>query len=231
MKLLTVATLAAGLAFAGAASASTNLLTNGSFEANGGSFSGWTLSGPTGDTTPAVVIPYNSSNPYPTGAFGEPIPAPSGPSHSPDAAGTHAAYFVSDFASETLSQTIHLNAGTYTIGFSVYAPQNGLNNPVDATFTGTVAGQTLTSGLVSALQPTTWTNFTQTIQIATAGDYTTSFAFQTDGFPAKDIVVDRAFITTGAVPEPATWAMMIMGFGSLGVAMRNQRRRLVPVAA
>jgi len=30
--------------------------------------------------------------------------------------------------------------------------------------------------------------------------------------------------TEGAVPEPATWAMMLVGFGGLGLAMRRQRR-------
>jgi hypothetical protein len=29
-----------------------------------------------------------------------------------------------------------------------------------------------------------------------------------------------------AVPEPATWAMMIMGFGAMGALMRSNRRRL-----
>ena len=28
----------------------------------------------------------------------------------------------------------------------------------------------------------------------------------------------------GAVPEPATWLMMIMGFGMMGVAVRVRRR-------
>ena len=31
---------------------------------------------------------------------------------------------------------------------------------------------------------------------------------------------------TPAVPEPATWAMMLVGFGGLGVAIRYRRRRL-----
>ena len=31
---------------------------------------------------------------------------------------------------------------------------------------------------------------------------------------------------TGGVPEPATWAMMLMGFGGLGAALRSARRRL-----
>ena len=34
----------------------------------------------------------------------------------------------------------------------------------------------------------------------------------------------------GAVPEPATWAMMILGFGAAGAAMRNNRRRQAALA-
>ena len=33
-------------------------------------------------------------------------------------------------------------------------------------------------------------------------------------------------LDTGAVPEPATWAMMIIGFGAVGSAMRFRRRAL-----
>ncbi|MEO6248896.1 MAG: PEPxxWA-CTERM sorting domain-containing protein [Sphingomicrobium sp.] len=32
------------------------------------------------------------------------------------------------------------------------------------------------------------------------------------------------FSGTGAVPEPATWAMMLLGFGAMGVSMRRRRR-------
>jgi len=35
---------------------------------------------------------------------------------------------------------------------------------------------------------------------------------------------------TGGVPEPAAWAMMLMGFGGLGAAMRGARRRQVLTA-
>jgi len=36
------------------------------------------------------------------------------------------------------------------------------------------------------------------------------------------------YTPTAAVPEPATWAMMLLGFGAIGVSMR--RRRRVPLA-
>lgn len=33
-----------------------------------------------------------------------------------------------------------------------------------------------------------------------------------------------ASATTGAVPEPTTWAMMLIGFGGMGVALRRRRK-------
>lgn len=35
---------------------------------------------------------------------------------------------------------------------------------------------------------------------------------------------------TGPVPEPATWAMMLMGFGAIGYALRRNRRRSILLA-
>ena len=38
-------------------------------------------------------------------------------------------------------------------------------------------------------------------------------------------------VGVSAVPEPATWAMMIIGFGSVGAMVRNTRRRSLRLAA
>lgn len=35
--------------------------------------------------------------------------------------------------------------------------------------------------------------------------------------------------TASAVPEPATWAMMLLGFGAMGAALRSRRRQKVSV--
>lgn len=35
---------------------------------------------------------------------------------------------------------------------------------------------------------------------------------------------DFRFTSSSAVPEPATWAMMLLGFGAMGVAIRRRRR-------
>lgn len=45
-------------------------------------------------------------------------------------------------------------------------------------------------------------------------------------FASQDIIV-----VGGAVPEPATWAMMIVGFGAVGFAMRRRRPATLPQAA
>lgn len=45
-----------------------------------------------------------------------------------------------------------------------------------------------------------------------------------DQFPAAYLTVE-----TAAVPEPATWAMMILGFGAAGTALRSRRRTLAAV--
>ena len=44
----------------------------------------------------------------------------------------------------------------------------------------------------------------------------TSNAFETDNFAVN------------AVPEPATWALMLLGFGAIGFGMRRRRSTLVP---
>jgi PEP-CTERM motif len=37
--------------------------------------------------------------------------------------------------------------------------------------------------------------------------------------------------TSGGVPEPGTWAMMLLGFGAIGVAMRRRRAMVQPALA
>ena len=42
-----------------------------------------------------------------------------------------------------------------------------------------------------------------------------------------DYIADAHFVgqTGGSVPEPASWALMLIGFGAAGATMRNSRRR------
>jgi hypothetical protein len=47
----------------------------------------------------------------------------------------------------------------------------------------------------------------------------------TDGYVAAIGGLDVGAVNISAVPEPASWAMMLVGFGGLGVSLRLARRR------
>jgi hypothetical protein len=222
LAFVAVATLAASPAFAG------NLLVNGSFE-NG--LNSWTAGGTSDDGFPPSVIPYCCG-----AAFGETVP-PDNAATNPgfDAVGDHGLYFVADLAHpQTLSQVVNIVAGTsYTFGFDVYLPQNGFNNNFDATLSATIGNTQFASFAASTMQPVTWTHFSSAGTANITGPVDFVFAYNSFGQPAKDFVVDRVYFATTAdtrgVPEPATWALMIGGFGLAGAALR--RRRLAAAAA
>ncbi len=223
-----------------------NLVSNGSFE-NG--LTGFTVGGTARDGYVPVAIAYNQASGYPSGAQGEVVPADNAVSKSPDTAGGHGVYFVSDEATNlSLSQSIYLTPGSYDIGFDSYDTYNGSMQPHDAQFTATIAGVQLANFFASSVSPGIWTSHTGVASIVTAGNFLVSFVFNTPFAPpnadptnpggeynAKDIIIDRTFVTTdangggttipiAAVPEPATWAMMMVGLGFVGMALRRRRR-------
>jgi hypothetical protein len=178
------------------------------------------------------AIYYNSATQDPTGAYGEAVAQANTATLSPDASGTRAAYFVDNHAvNASLSQTIFLEAGTYRIGFDVYAPMNGYKNPFDASFVAQIAGMTLADYMVSDGPAKTWVNYSGLASIAVDGDYLVSFVFNTPGLgSAKDVVLDRVFVveseedggTPISIPEPGTWALL--GLGLAGLAASRKRK-------
>lgn len=230
--------------------ATTNLIQNGSFELGAvgtGGFVGWTRSNvpdnqPRQDQ-PASVIAYNSSAAYPTGAYGERVTADNAVSLSPDAVGSKAAYFVGDYsANEALRQLTYLGVGNYRVGFSYYLTQNGLNNRGNSRFDATIIGIPVASTMITGTSTAkVWRLASGVGQITRAGFYDTAFLFNSNLAPSKDVVIDRvyAMATTDAadvfipptptfVPEPAAWAMLVIGFGLVGA---GSRRRRIAVAA
>ncbi|NJC04478.1 hypothetical protein GGQ97_000271 [Sphingomonas kaistensis] len=63
---------------------------------------------------------------------------------------------------------------------------------------------------------------------ATGGDLITSIAFDTNGSGVADLRQVRLGGVAAAVPEPGTWALMLFGFGAVGVSMRRRRRTHLP---
>ena len=55
--------------------------------------------------------------------------------------------------------------------------------------------------------------------------------FEIDGYWTGARNLSTSTATISAVPEPATWAMMIIGFGAAGSILRSERRRAAVLAA
>ncbi len=77
-----------------------------------------------------------------------------------------------------------------------------------------------------------WANFAHSGSTLTVGFRAAGAGWQggTDeswGLDNFSVTLNNA---TGAVPEPATWAMMLMGFGAVGGALRSRRRATVRYA-
>ena len=116
-----------------------------------------------------------------------------------------------------ISQTLSTNAGqSYLISFDLRNFSGRTVNFYDVLF----GGVSLFSATNSAAFG--YTNFSTT---ATALGVSTDLAFNFRHDPSL-FALDNVSVTAvnGAVPEPATWAMMLIGFGAMGVSMRRRRR-------
>ena len=70
-------------------------------------------------------------------------------------------------------------------------------------------------------------NFSQYVQFAGSdGEQITSVSF--DNSP-KTNAFETANFSVAAVPEPATWAMMLIGFGAVGYSMRRRKSAKIGV--
>jgi hypothetical protein len=134
----------------------------------------------------------------------------------------------------TIPQTVTFDttsntAGTYVSGFDFSNNQTGFYNFFVGTSTlnaiitleqlmpgggGTVIQSIAGSGsslsmLTGTLLPNTSYRFAYSSALPTGGG----------------AVSGNASFYLAAVPEPATWALMLIGFGGIGLAMRGRRRR------
>ena len=245
MKLLATAALAASMALAigSAAQAATNLLTNGSFESGpasntqfGAGFGGQVVPGWTGGNgSPTTDLQFyyvggTQTTVSATNQFGDPKAYfyPSFNTLSPDG-GNFVGLDGDSEATGAVSQTLTgLEIGkTYTLTFDWAAAQLA-NRSGDITEQLQVSfgGQTFLtpvlsvasggfSGWKTATMFFTPTSTTQTLKILSLGT--------PDGLPPI-AALDGVSLT---VPEPATWAMMLVGFGGIGAMIRRRRQTLV----
>lgn len=122
-----------------------------------------------------------------------------------------------------LSQNLNTSAGqTYDLQFEVYSDHPPSDNPDYWQFNIYWGGVSL--GLTDYTTIGQWTYFTYDNLVAPWN--VTSLAFA--GRSAVNAIAFDDFsvveTTPGGVPEPATWAMMLLGFLGLGAVLRVHRR-------
>jgi hypothetical protein len=127
--------------------------------------------------------------------------------------------------------TVDGSGGLNSIVINPFDPFTDMKFAVDLTGPGTLS-------IYYLLQGTTNFQLCSTCVYTSASQANTNYLVSVTGgvFDALQVVSSNGAtidqlkqITynrqTGAVPEPATWAMMLLGFGGIGFAMRRSRRR------
>lgn len=113
----------------------------------------------------------------------------------------------------TISQVLSTLAGrSYSYSFWLANESSSPTNSFQATFgTAVLSGLSNSAGFG-------YTLFSGT-HVTSSANETLSFAFRHDPsfWRLDDVSV------TGAIPEPASWAMLIVGFGLVGVAARRRK--------
>ena len=101
----------------------------------------------------------------------------------------------------------------------------GLNVPADS-----VTGSRYDTFLQAVLGPGNYTvsvaafsNFAIGPNLSNGFEGDGSFGNRTNAW-AFDILNVNSAIQVGAVPEPGTWALMLIGFGAVGASLRRRRR-------
>jgi len=130
----------------------------------------------------------------------------------------------------TLAVTQQVNGLTtgkdYVVSFWwAAAQQYTYDGPTQESWTVSLGSQSYTTQTVTTpehgFQPWRLASFTFTAQ-----NSSDTLSFLANGTPVGQppfSLLDGVSLEEAAVPEPATWAMMIFGFGIAGAAMRNRR--------
>lgn len=210
---------ATAIAFVSSSASASELITNGGFEQP-------TIGGSCCNTAPPGVVPgWNvgtGSVNVVIGTFGS--------------AGGNLAYegsqyldLIGESGAGSLSQTFATVAGqAYTFSFAY--SHNLFAGLSAATATFSIDGL---AGLVSHSTGTTadldWQTYSGGF-IADDASATLNFA-NVAGSGNAGILLDAVSVQTTAVPEPATWALVILGFAGIGGAMRTARRTEKPAVS
>jgi hypothetical protein len=114
------------------------------------------------------------------------------------------------------TKVLDLTAGvTYTASFLLGGSTRGDSNLVDVGFGSSLASFTLLSGDPLGARSIAFTP-------GSSGSYSLSFA--NAGGDNLGAILDNVVVSTPAIPEPETYALMLAGLGALGVVARRRRK-------
>ena len=118
----------------------------------------------------------------------------------------------------TFGKYLHNNSGetnVFTFTFANPVSAFGFNlGAADFNWTLSAGGQTYTFG------PTFGGNAKNFYGISGSNLRTATATFASTDY----VLLDNITTAAGAVPEPATWGMMLVGFGAMGYAMRRRAK-------
>jgi len=234
------AALTAAIAVAGGADA-TQFVTNGGFEASTSgpgqlgyntNATGWSISG--GYTflfAPGTADSTGSNGQYGNLALWGPGSGVSNGLPATSPAGGNFIGADSDFQQAPITQTINglTPNAHYTVSFYwAAAQQTGFYGPTADQWVVSLGGQSQSTTTVNLPSQgfSGWMqqSFTYT---ATSGSEVLSFFAQGSPQGQPPFALLDGVSMTGGVPEPSTWAMLLLGFGGLGFAAYRRRRTAV----
>lgn len=110
------------------------------------------------------------------------------------------------------SKTLNLNAGTYTLQFSLGGSTRGDTNTVDVNFGAFNESFTLASNAPLAA-------ITRTVTLNS--DSALNLSFHNHGGDNLGLILDN--VSVSAAPEPETYALMLAGLGMVGQMVRRKK--------
>lgn len=175
------------------------------------------------DSYPASQVPWAGNGVWTTGNGVDLVK--SGDYGLMCAFGTGNCVDLSGSAPGSISHSLFLTPGRYNLSFDFTGNQlDAAGGPrPQVGFTAAIDSFSHNTGPLSN-SSSTFSSYASDFVISSAGNYLLSFTQDVGGDPYRGSIVDN--VSVSAVPEPAAWALMILGFGVVGGTLRRRRQTL-----